>query len=109
MFDEIPVSNDAWFSVMTGHVANKITANDSVVYMITAGESGSSLTRRRTKENWFIRFKVMVRINQFLKSIGKYKYRIRLLGGLRIAWREFGFKEFLHFLKYAYDNKVGVF
>ena len=109
IFDEIPVSNDAWFSVMAGHAAKKITADVSIVYMITSGEKGSSLTQNRTRENWFTRFKVMVRINQFLKSTGKYKYRIRLLGGLRIAWREFGFKEFLHFFKYAHDNKVGIF
>ena len=107
-FDEILVSNDVWFSIMTGHSAKKITADDAVVYMITAGDSGSSLTKKRTKENWFTRYKVMVKVNTFLKSIGKYQYRIILKGALRIAWKEFGFKEFLRFLKYAYDNKVGI-
>ena len=108
-FDETRVSNDVWFSVQTGHAARKVTADSCKVYMITAGESGSSLTRKRTKENWFIRYQVMVRVNKFLKSVGEYKYRIRLKGALRIAWKDFGFKEFLRLLKYAYDNKVGIF
>lgn len=108
-FDELRVSNDAWFSLMTGHAAKKITADKTTVYVVTAGENGSSLTRQKSKENWFTRFQVMVRINQFLKSVGKYDYHIRLLGGLRIAWRDFGFHEFIHFLKYASDNNVGIF
>lgn len=107
-FDETRVSNDVWFSVQTGHAANKVVADASMVYMITEGERGSSLTKRRTKDNWFIRFQVMVRVNKFLKSVGQYKYRIRLIGALRIAWSDFGGKEFLHFLKYAYDNRVGI-
>lgn len=108
-FDEIPVSNDVWFSVMTGHSAKLITADKSVVYMITTGESGSSLTKKLTKENWFTRFQVCVKVNKFLKSIGKYNYRIRLLGGLRVAWRKFGFREFMRFLKYAFESHVGIF
>ena len=108
-FDEIKVSNDVWFSIMTGHAARRITADNAVVYMITAGDNGTSLTRRMTKENWFIRFQVMVRVNKFLKSVGKYQYRIRLIGALRIAWRDFGFRESLRLWKYACANRVGIF
>ena len=68
LFDEIRVSNDVWFSVMTGHAAKHITADNAVVYMITAGDNGTSLTRMMTKENWFTRYQVMVRVNKFLKS-----------------------------------------
>ena len=107
-FEEVKVSNDTWFSVTTGHFAKTISADASVVYVITEGNPGSSLTCTRTEENWIIRFQVMVHINKFLKSVGKYKYRIRLLGGLRIAWKEFGFKVFYRLLKYAYNNKVGI-
>lgn len=108
-FDETRVSNDVWFSVQTGHAANKVTADPCKVYMITAGESGSSLTRKRTKENWFIRYQVSVRVNKFLKSVNKYQYHIRLLGFLNVALKEFGFKEYLHFLNYALKNRVGIF
>lgn len=109
VFDETRVSNDVWFSVQTGHAAKKITADGTKVYMITAGESGSSLTRRRTKENWFIRYQVTVRVNKYLKSVGKYQYHIRLLGFLNTAFKEFGFRVFLQFLAYALKNRVGIF
>ena len=109
MFDEVKVSNDVWFSVTTGNAAKKITADESMVYMITAGENGSSLTRIRTKENWFIRYQVSVRVNKFLKSVGKYKYRTRLLGFLNVALKEFGVREYFHFLAYALKNRVGIF
>ena len=108
-FEEVRVSNDVWFSVQTGHAAKKVTADASRVYMITAGEVGSSLTRKLTKENWFIRYQVSVRVNKFLKSVGKYQYHIRLLGFLNITLKEFGFKEYLHFLNYALKNRVGIF
>lgn len=107
-FDETRVSNDVWFSVQTGHAAKTVTADPCKVYMITAGESGSSLTRKRTKENWFIRFQVSVRVNKFLKSVGKEQYRIRLLGFLNTAMKEFGIKEFFHFLIYALKNKESI-
>lgn len=108
-FDEIKVNNDAWFSIMTGHAAKKVHADSSVVYAVTEGESGSSLTKKRTKENWFIRYQVAIRINKFLKSEGKYQYRIRLLGFLKVVLKEFGIIEFCYFFKYAIKNKVGIF
>lgn len=109
VFDEIPVSNDVWFSVLTGYHAKNVAADEDVVYVITVADRGGSLTRSLTKENWFIRFQVMVKVNQFLRSIGKYEYRIRLLGGLRIALKEFGIKELWRFYRYARNNKVGIF
>ena len=93
----------------TGHLANQVTANREVVYMITEGDNGSSLTTSLNKDNWFIRFQVMVKVNKFLKEVNAYKYHTRLTGFLRVAWKEFGFKEFLRFLKYAVDNRVSVF
>lgn len=108
-FDETSVSNDVWFSMMTGHFAKHITASKDVVYMITEGDNGSSLTKSLNKDNWFIRFQVMVKVNKFLKEVNAYKYHTRLSGFLRVAWKEFGFKEFLHFLKYAVDHRVCIF
>lgn len=109
LFEELRVNNDAWFSMMTGHAAKKIQADTSIVYVVTEGESGTSLTKKNTKENWFIRYQVAVRINKFLKTVGKYKYRTRLLGFLKVALKEFGIKEFFHFLRYAFNKKVSVF
>lgn len=108
-FDEVKVSNDVYFSLMTGCNARTITADEAIVYVVTEGEKGTSLTRSLTRDNWFIRYQVMVRVNKYLKSIGKYQYRIRLLGALRIALNEFGIKEFFRFLNYARNNGVGIF
>lgn len=108
-FEEVRVSNDTWFSIMIGHYAKSITCADAMVYMITAGECGSSLTRTRTADNLFIRYQVAIRVNKFLKSVGKYKYHIRLSGFLRIVWKQFDHKELFRFIKYAYDNQAGIF
>lgn len=108
-FEELPVNNDAWFSLMAGHHANKIAADKTVVYVITEGEAGQSLVKKVTRENAFIRFDTAIRENKFMKSVGRYDMHIRLLGFIRIAWKNFGLKEALKYLKYAYDNKVGIF
>lgn len=107
-FEEVRVANDAWFSLMTGHNAKKIAAENSTVYVITEAENGESLIKKRSAENMFTRFKVMVRINQFLKKVGRYHLRIRLLGGIRIALTEFGVNEMWKYIKYAYNQKVGI-
>lgn len=108
-FDEVKVGNDVWFSLVTGYNAPKITADDTIVYVVTEGEKGTSLTLNRTKENWFTRFQVAIRVNKFLKSKGKYQYHIRLLGFLKITLKEFGIKEYMRFLFYAIKNNVGIF
>lgn len=108
-FDEIKVSNDVWFSLMTGYYAKNIMADSSVVYVVTEGEIGQSLVKTITRENAFIRYKVAIKVNKFLKSIGHYNMRIRLLGALRIALIKFGPKEFFRYLIVAYQNRIGIF
>ena len=108
-FEEIKVNNDAWFSMMTGHYATKIDADESVVYVITEGDDGESLTKARTKENLFLRFETDVRMNDFLKSVGHYKMRNRLIGAMNIAFKQFGLMELLRYMIYAIKHKAGVF
>lgn len=108
-FEETPVGNDAWFSTITGHFAKKIVADNAVVYVVTEGESGQSLTKKITKENSLIRYKNAIRINKFLKSVGRYEMHIRLLGFLRIAIKYFGFYEVVKYVKIAYKEKVSIF
>ena len=105
-FDEVRVSNDIMFSVLTGHHAKRVTASAEVVYMITEGESGTSLTKTFNKENQFIRFQVSVRRYKYITSVGQKKYRPRLAGALRIALMNFGPKELFRYIHYAYCNKV---
>lgn len=108
-FEEKPVMNDAWFSLMAGHAAKKVFAENAVVYVVTEAESGQSLTKTVTRENSFLRFDTRIQINKFLKSIGRYDMRIRLLGTLRLTLKNFGVMEVLRYLRYAQKNGVGVF
>lgn len=108
-FDEIMVSNDAWFSLLAGHNAKKIEADSHTVYVITEGEAGQSLVKTVTPETVFIRFAVAIKINKFLKDNKKNKQRIRLLGFIHTTLRRFGIKETFRFLKYAKDNKASLF
>lgn len=108
-FEEKPVGNDAWFSLQTGHNAKKITVDYSVVYVVTEGKTGQSLTKKISKENVLIRYEGAIRINKFLKKIGQYDMHIRLLGFLRTAYSNFGFLELIHFLKIAFQEKANIF
>ena len=108
-FEEIPVENDTWFSCLTGHYARKISVDTSVVYCITEGAAGQSLTKTATRDNCFVRYEERIKINSFLKSIGRYDMRIRLLGSLRMALFNFGPKEFIRYMRVAKENKIGVF
>ena len=107
-FDEIKVSNDSWFSLMTGHYAVKICADDAIVYVVTELGAGSSLTKMTSRENSFIRFDTAIRKYKFLESVGRKDQCPRLLGFVRIAMKNFGFVEALRYVKYALKNRVGI-
>lgn len=106
LFDEIRVSNDAMFSIMTGHYAKTVTASNDVVYMITEGEKGSSLTKVRTAENMYIRYQVAVRRYRFITENGPKEMKPRLIGYLRFALFHFGPRELFKYWNYARKNNV---
>ena len=108
-FEEIRVNNDAWFSLMAGHNARRVAADNDEVYMITEGGSGTSLTKIRTVENTELRYDCAIKTNLFLRSVNHYGMRIRLLGYIRIAFQEFGFKVGFRFLRKAWGNKLSIF
>lgn len=107
-FDETKVANDAMFSAKSGHYARTITACDDVVYVVTEGGVGSSLTKSHNKENMFIRYQVAVRRYQFVVSIGRKDQRPRLAGFIRAALFTFGLKEAYRYWRYARDNKCRI-
>ena len=108
-FEEKPVFNDAWFSLMTGYKAQRITGDVSIVYVVTESGAGESLTKTVTRENAFVRFSSRIQINKFLKTIGRYDMHIRLLGSMRVAYKEFGVRELVRYLRTARENRVGIF
>lgn len=108
-FEELRVNNDAWFSLMAGHHAQAIMAENDVVYVITEGERGSSLTKIGSIENWEIRYDCAIKTNVFLKSVGHYNVHIRLLGFIRTAFCDFGLMTGVRFLIKAINNKMSIF
>lgn len=109
LFQEVPASNDLMFSVKSGHFAHKVKAVDKVVYVITVGEEGSSLTKTKSLRNEEARFHVMVDWYKFLKSIGRLDLSPTILGFIRKGYRIFGLKVGLSWLFYALRNGVNIF
>ena len=108
-FEEIRVNNDAWFSLMAGHNARRISVDNDEVYVITEGNTGTSLTKIRTVSNTELRYDCAIKTNLFLRSVGHYGMRIRLLGYIRIAFLEFGLKVGVRFLWKAIRYRLSIF
>lgn len=73
-FDEIPLSNDMYFSCMAGIKANKVEIDERNLMCITE-RSGSLSYHRHSKEERIIRFDTYMRCNALLSSVGKRQYR----------------------------------
>ena len=108
-FQEVKVSNDLMFSLITGHNAKKITADPAVVYMITESGEGQSLVKSKTAINQYTRFTVLVDANAFLKSIGQSKLCYKLSSATWYALFHFGPVWFIKYLKYAHSKGLRVF
>lgn len=65
-FDEVIASNDMYFSLLSGYYAERITAEDKVTYIATVNRG--SLTRRRDIQVVESRYRVRLRVNQFLRQ-----------------------------------------
>lgn len=73
-FEEIPLSNDMYFSCLAGIKADKIKIDVRKLMCIT--ERGDSLIfHRHSKEERIIRFDTYMRCNALLSSVGKRQYR----------------------------------
>lgn len=105
-FDEVPASNDLMFSIKTGHYANSIFADGTTVYCITT--SSGSLTRTSTSVNLRSRYLASIRQYHFANSIGRPDLRFSLLPQI-IKSFDFGFKEFIWYIKTSINQKVNIF
>lgn len=103
-FQEVRVANDQMFSTWTGHYAESIKANDTIVYVITEGEAGSSLTLQRSAENQFLRYKVAIEHYKFVHSVGHPDMAFSLKGFLWMALKNYGIKECYKWIIYTINN-----
>ena len=68
LFDEVPASNDVMFALNLGLKANKISADNGVVYCVTVTKG--SITNTESLENIKSIFDVIIRKNTMLKQYG---------------------------------------
>lgn len=108
-FQEVKVSNDMMFSVTTGHYAKTVTADPSVVYMITEADKGQSLVKSKTAINQYTRFTVLVEYNAFLKSVNRADMYYKLSSATLQALIHFGPLWFFRYIKYAHKHGLKVF
>lgn len=94
-FQEVPAGNDQMFSTWTGHYAHEIKAVDKIVYVITEGESNTSLTTTKSLKNQRSRFEVALCHYQFVRSVGKKKMAFNILGFIKMCVIDFGVFEAL--------------
>lgn len=108
-FQEVKVSNDMMFSVVTGHYAKSIAADPSVVYMITEAGKGQSLVKSKTAINQYTRFTVLVDYNAFLKSVDRTDMYYKLSSATLQALIYYGPIWFFRYLRYARKKNMHVF
>jgi len=105
-FEEVKCSNDVMFSVKSGHLAAKVTADETPVYMITEAPSGVSLMTDKSPENSFIRFQVALRKYSYLKSIGKGYIKPKFSSHILNALLRFGPAEAIKYISYYFKNRA---
>jgi glycosyltransferase involved in cell wall biosynthesis len=72
-FDEVPASNDVFFSVVAGHYARNIAVCEKVLYCVT--QRAGSITNTVNERNLLSKFNSAIKVNKFLCSVGKRKFR----------------------------------
>lgn len=67
-FDETPLANDYYFSILTGYYANKIIFDNRVIYMYTEREGSLSHNYSGDEKTLFTRLKVYLQVQNFLDN-----------------------------------------
>lgn len=105
-YDEVLASNDAYFSILSGYYATRIDADPTQVYVVTV--SKGSLTRRRDFAVVLSRYKVVLRINKFLKEHGLGNRQKSVMVYFYNA-RPYGLKAFLKMFWLAIKYRQSLF
>jgi glycosyltransferase involved in cell wall biosynthesis len=106
-FDEVPVSNDVIFSLFSGHLAQSITAMNSIVYCVTMRRG--SLTNRLTPDFLVMKYTVLLRYNEFLRRHNLRRYQSPLVVYYLLTSPRYGVGTFRRCVKLAYRYKMNPF
>lgn len=106
-FDEIPVGNDAFFSLLASKFAKKVNVINEKLYCITYQE-GSISYSTATYERTLLYLEINARINSFYKKNNclPRRYRLDFLGlnYIKNLYKNYGFKKTLHCLNCIHKN-----
>lgn len=100
-FDEIPVSNDAWFSLLVGYHAKKVEVSKEVLYINT--ENFNSLMHQNSSDKLWCRLKCAAKINEFLVEHKKEQYHVNLFAYEYYFWHT-GIINILKSFVYSFKN-----
>jgi len=104
-FEEIPVGNDAMFSLNASLKAKQVKVLPNKLYCVTY-QPQSITHKRMTYERRFAYTKINIRINKFLQSINLDQYQtiVTSPNGIYQIYKEKGLKATYLYLKYIYIN-----
>lgn len=104
-FDEIPVGNDALFSLKAAYAAQNIKVINTPLYCVTY-EPNSITHKSMSYERRFAYTKVNIRINQFLKENGLPEYQaiVTSPNGIFQIFKEKGWKTTFNYLTYIHKK-----
>lgn len=98
-FDEIPIGNDAFFSLKAAEITNNIHTINNEIYCNTFNKE--SITFRKSNfEREISLLDINLRINIFLRQHKLSKYQMRIIGKLFSILKTYSLKEFIFYIKY---------
>lgn len=107
-FENTRWGNDVHFSTAVGFYARTIAVDTAVVYSINVVYG--SLVHQHNLEARRCRYEVILRNNQYLRSLGKPEFQVSVMYSLRRALR-YGPKAFIEFIRlgrqYGQDFTIG--
>ena len=104
-FEEIPVGNDAMFSLNASLLSKNISVINNQLYCITNQPQSITFTRMNY-ERRMAYLRINIRINKFLKKINLSKYQLLITtpDAIQQIYKEKGFKTVLNYLIYIHKE-----
>ena len=104
-FEEIPVGNDAMFSLNASLLSKNISVINDQLYCITNQPQSITFTRMNF-ERRMAYLRINIRINKFLKKINLSKYQLLITtpDAIQQIYKEKGFKTVLNYLIYIHKE-----
>ncbi len=106
MFEEIPVGNDAMFSLKANFSANKILIIEDRLYHYTVSNNNSITRSVRSFDRTMDYLKLNLRVNSFLRKRNKGKNGVTTISPNLILFilKHYGIRKLIIYISYMYKN-----